>query len=86
MKYIVHLKYPLMYWDKDHLATVKRLHFPREPHIITQDGERYVELPKTKFKIGEDSTRGLNYFAPITYYSLDDTPDVDIKQTVTEEK
>ena len=51
MRYIVHLKYPLMYWDKDHLVTFKKLDFPKEPHIITQDGERYVELPRYKYRI-----------------------------------
>ena len=82
MRYIVRLKYPLMYWDKDQLVTVKKLDFPREPSIITQDGERYVELPETN----EDLLRGSNYFVPIIYYSLDDTPDVDLEQSVTEEK
>lgn len=86
MRYIVHLKYPIMYQDKDRLVTVKKLNFPREPHIITQDGERYVELPRAKYKIGEDALKGSNYFALITYYSLDDTLDVDIKQTATEEE
>lgn len=86
MRYTVHLKYPLMYWDKDHLVTFKKLDFPREPHIITQDGERYVELPKTKYTISEDPLKGSKYFVPITYYSLDDTPDVDLEQSATEEK
>lgn len=80
MRYIVHLKYPLMYWDKDHLVTFKKLDFPKEPHIITQDGERYVELPRYKYRIDEDPTRGSMFFVPITYYSLDDTPDVDLEQ------
>ena len=80
MRYIVHLKYPLMYWDKDHLVTFKKLDFPKEPHIITQDGERYVELPRYNYRIDEDPTRGSMFFVPITYSSLDDTPDVDLEQ------
>lgn len=74
MRYIVHFKYPIMFWNKDHLAPVRSLDYSKEPHIITQDGERYVELPRVRYKIGEDPTRGSMLFVPITYYTLDDTP------------
>ena len=69
-----------MYWDKDHLAVVKKLDSPKELHIISHDGERYVEIPRYKRRIHEDYTRGSRFFVPITYYSLDDTPNVDIEQ------
>ena len=80
MRYTVHLKYPIMYWDEDHLCTIKIFDCPKEPHIIEHDGERYIELPRYKYRIDEDPTRGSRFFVPITYYSLDDTPDVDLEQ------
>lgn len=80
MRYIVHLKYPIMFWDKNHLATIKKLDFPIEPRIVKHGGERCVELPRYKHRIDEDYTRGSRFFVPITYYSLDDIPNVDLEQ------
>ena len=77
MKYIVHLKYPLWFWKDNQLKKIKQVIVPKEPHIITQGGERYVELPKPKYRIDEDPIQGLGYFVPITWYSEDATPAVD---------
>ena len=77
MTYTVHLKYPIMYMEQGKLKLINKLECPVEPHIITQDGERYVELPKTKYRIDESPFRGLNYFVPITYYSNDDIPTIE---------